>query len=78
MLGGIFQLYSNLNRTFYTQTAENLIRLPFSAASDLVTHCLPVSHKKFARLKWVKKASDYFSLGKVLVKLFFSLKKISC
>ena len=27
---------------------------PRSAASDLILHCLLVSHKKDARLKWVK------------------------
>ena len=29
-------------------------QMPQSAASDLVFHCLPMSHKKEAGLKWVK------------------------
>ena len=28
--------------------------MPHSAASDLGLHCLPMSHKKEARLIWVK------------------------
>ena len=31
---------------------ETLIRCRFLAASDLVLHCLPMSHKKDARLIW--------------------------
>ena len=34
---------------------ENLIRRRGYAASDLVMHCLPMSHKKDDRLRWVKK-----------------------
>ena len=49
MLGGIFQLYSN----FIVYYVSNQ-RTPHSVASDLVMHCLPMSHKKDARLKWVK------------------------
>ena len=40
-----FHFYSNFNRTLCKQTVENLI-----AASDLVLHCLPMSHQKDARL----------------------------
>ena len=44
---------SNLNRTFCKQTVlvETLLQ---NAASDLGLHCLPVSHKKAARLIWIK------------------------
>ena len=45
MLGGIFHFYSNFKRTFCKQTV---------AASDLGLHFLPMSHKKDARLIWVK------------------------
>ena len=51
LLGGILHFYSNFNRTFCKQTVEILIR---SAASDLELRCLPISHKKDARLIWVK------------------------
>ena len=37
--------------------------MPHSAASDLGLHCLPMSHKKNARLKWVNK-SDLKGLHK--------------
>ena len=33
---------------------ENLIRRRVFVASDLVLHCLPISHTKDARLIWVK------------------------
>ena len=69
LLGGIFHFYSNFERLFCKQTVENLIRccvlwqanskepdqMPCFAASDLVLHCLPMPHKKVARLIWVKK-----------------------
>ena len=55
LLGSIFHFYSNSNRTFCEQTVETLITIQMrhSAASDLGLHCLPMSHKKGARLIWV-------------------------
>ena len=47
LLGGIFYFNSNFKRHFCKQTVKNLM-------SDLVLHCLPVSHKKDATLIWVK------------------------
>ena len=32
--------------------------MPHSAASDLGLHCLSMSHKKDARLKWVNKSAS--------------------
>ena len=49
LLGGIFQFYSKFNRTFCKQTVET-----HNVASDLGLHCLSLSHKKGARLIWVK------------------------
>ena len=51
----------------------NLINLKFrvrapngrSAASDLVLHCLLTSHKRDARLKWVKTASKILFVYKL-------------
>ena len=38
--------------------------MPQNAASDLDLHCLPISHKKDARLKWVN--SDFiWDFGKL-------------
>ena len=56
MLGGIFHFYSNSNtcRKFREKTVEILIRRRVNAASGLGLHCLPMSHKKDARLIWVK------------------------
>ena len=34
--------------------------MPQSAASDLFLHCLPMSHKKDARLKWVNSHATIF------------------
>ena len=50
-----FHLYSNFDRTFCKQTAERLIRRRvLSRASDLGLYSLPMSHRKDARLIWVK------------------------
>ena len=37
--------------------------MPLSVASDLGLHCLPISHKKDARLMWVNfsQKSNYYS-----------------
>ena len=51
LLGGIFHLDSIFKRNFCKQTVENL------AASDLVLHWLPMSHKKDARLICIMKPS---------------------
>ena len=52
----------NFNRTCCEETVENLIskqritdQMPHSTASDLDLHCLPLSHRKDARLIWVNK-----------------------
>ena len=49
--------------TFFQILIEHLLansgdpdRKTHSAASDLSVHCLPMPHKKDARLIWVKKA----------------------
>ena len=52
MLGSTFQFQSSFKCAFCEQTVQNQIRHG-SAMSDLVLHCLPVSHKKDTRLKWV-------------------------
>ena len=58
LLGGIFLIfYSLFKRDFCMQTVENLIRRRVFAASDLVLHYLPMSHKKDSRLIWVKELS---------------------
>ena len=47
--------YSNSNRTFCMQTMEMINdQVPHSVAYCLVLHVLPMSHKKDARLIWVK------------------------
>ena len=51
LLGGIFHFCSNFKRNFCKQTVENLIR-------RRILHCLPMSHKKDARLIWVNQANS--------------------
>ena len=46
--GGIFHFYSNFERIFCRQTLVNLIRRRVFAATDLILHFLPMSHKKDA------------------------------
>ena len=60
LLVGIVHFYSNFKRIFYKQTVDNLIirRFECKAASDLVLQCLPMSHKKDARLIWVKESLE--------------------
>ena len=56
MLGSIFHLHSNLNRTFGEQTVSvsgDPDQMPRFAASDLGLYSLPMSHKTDARLIWV-------------------------
>ena len=48
----LFFFNSKFKRNICKETMENLIRFTF-AASGLVLHCLPMSHKKDARLIWV-------------------------
>ena len=50
LLEGIFHFYSNFDITFCKQTVA-----PRSVASDLDLHCLPMSHKKYSRLIWVRR-----------------------
>ena len=38
-------------------------QMPRFAASDLDLHCLPVSHEKDARLKWVKTSMHSYRVG---------------
>ena len=46
VVGFFFNFYSKFKRNFCKQTVENLIRRRvLNAASDLVLHCLPMSHK---------------------------------
>ena len=56
VLSGIFfYFYSNSNRITCNQTVETLIRRHvLRRQSDLGLYCLPMSHKKDARLIWVK------------------------
>ena len=35
-------------------------QMPFSVVSDLALHCLPMPHKKEARLIWVNKLQNSF------------------
>ena len=44
--------------------------MPHSVASDLGLHCLPLSHKKDARLIWVKRETVFFSFVFVRFVLF--------
>ena len=37
-----------------------------SAASDMVLHCLPISHKTYARFLWVKSANGNASCNKAV------------
>ena len=62
VLGGIFHFYLNSYRAFYDETGDP-DQTPRSVASDLGLRCLPMSHKKDARLTWVKsRTSIYFNV----------------
>ena len=51
LLVGIFHFYSILKENPVSKQWRTLSDAAF-AASDLVLHCLPMSHKKDARLIW--------------------------
>ena len=54
LLGGSFSFHSNFKRTFCKQAnTGDPDQTPHYAASDLGMHCLPMPHKKDARLIWV-------------------------
>ena len=65
-LGGIFQFYSNFRRLLLYATSGKPDQTPRFVTSDLVLHCLPMSHKKNARLKRVK--FYLFLILKMLIK----------
>ena len=52
-----FHFYSTFKRNFCKQNSGEPDQMPRFVASDLVLHCLPMSHKKDSRLIWVK--TDY-------------------
>ena len=52
LLGGISHFYSNFNRIFCKDIVMTPIRHHI-LQSDLGLHCLGMSYKKDARLKWV-------------------------
>ena len=54
VLGGIFNFYSNSNRTFCEKTVKTLIRRRILRRLIWVCAVFPMSHKKDARLIWVK------------------------
>ena len=62
VLGVIFNIFPNFNSTLCKQIVKILIRhriMP-CLVSDLGLHCLPMSHKKDARLIWVKARKHHF------------------
>ena len=54
LLGGIFHFHSNLKRTFGANSGDPDQR-PHYLASDLGLRCLPMFHKKDAKLIWVNR-----------------------
>ena len=52
-VGFFFSFYSNFNRTLSKQTGDT-DQTPRSVLFDLGLYCLPMPHKKDARLIWVK------------------------
>ena len=55
-MNGTFHLYSNFDRIFNIKAnSGDPNQTPHSVASVLGLHCSPMSHKKDARLKWVKR-----------------------
>ena len=53
LLGGIFHFNLNFERNFCLKNSREPDQISRFTASDLVLHCLPMSHKKDARLIWV-------------------------
>ena len=53
VFGGIFLLFSKFQLKILYTNSEDPDQAPHYAVSDLDLHCLHMSHKKDARLKWV-------------------------
>ena len=51
-----FHFYSNSKRNLCWVKGGEPDQMPYFVASDLVFHCLPMSHKKDTRLIWVNEA----------------------
>ena len=54
VVGWYFSFLFKFKKILFANSGET-DQTPRYAASDLVLHCLPMSHKKDARLIWVKK-----------------------
>ena len=57
VVGWYFHYIQILKETNLFANSGEPDQTPHLAASDLVFHCLPMSHTKDARLIWVKKSS---------------------
>ena len=77
-----FSFYSNFKRNYSKQTVENLARrrvlrhqTPSFAASGLVLHYFPITHKKGARLICVKTARYPYdpSIGLLVLVAYFTI-----
>ena len=66
LLGGICHFHFIFKKKICKQTGEP-DQTPRLAASDLVLHCLPMSHKKDARLIWVKILKYIFKRSALIV-----------
>ena len=53
LLGGIFSFLLKFQKKLLFEDSGKSDQMPRSVASDLVLQCLPMSHKKGARLIWV-------------------------
>ena len=62
MLGSKFSFHSNFKKNQSASKHVESDQAPCSAASDLVLHRLLTSHKRSARLKWVKTTSKILFL----------------
>ena len=54
VVGWYFSFLFKFKKKFLQATSREPDQMPSIVASDLVLHCLPMSHKKDARLIWVK------------------------
>ena len=68
LLGGIFFLFKICKKLLLANSGKP-DQTPHFAVSDLVLHCLPLSHKKDTRFIWVNRG--YCKCFNILNTLFF-------
>ena len=67
MLGSIFHFFFQIQKSILHANSGDTDQMQHSLASDLGLHCLHMSHKKDARLIWVKELVNTRIIPKAVI-----------